>query len=578
MMHPIIDSILRPKWAYFGLQVLVCSLSFFYSETVRAQDFKITAVDSNPGYIGRERHIFFNVIGDQNEYLSSLQQKDVSLKVNGEPFANFQVAARKQLYHLTTAILVDSTAITPQALELVKASIKPYLSQKQGQDRILLNSNHPTSASKEFAQTIPDLDTQLSLIKFTPSPPQAIAKFIFDNVKIFPIADNRRWVITISSAHAFTQKYDDQEWEPLKIFLTTRKITPIHLLIESHASQSLLDSITQKTGGVAYTLKDLEELPKFLQKISAMQQSEYVLSYYLNLIGNKTHEVELKIQFGEESKVQQSDVTVVPIWPLSDSSFPLSGSLMILFAALAFIAWQVRDRKYLLFSHPEPGFQVLTPGEEDQFIALEAKNYTLDFLSEIKTKGGLRLSANLNKVTMVPHQGTFLLEDKNYKNALLINRRRIHRILLKNGDILDIGELTLLYRNENYQPTSIIGEDGNADEELTPIQSKKLKGPVRKDIPVLIAEKNKQENYLIKNITFIGSSSINDIVLKHPQVASKHAKIVRIGGQYKIQTMSTQEGTFVNNRRIEQRFLRDGDEISIGEYSFKFRMARTPSK
>ena len=81
------------------------------------------------------------------------------------------------------------------------------------------------------------------------------------------------------------------------------------------------------------------------------------------------------------------------------------------------------------------------------FIPLKPEVQTLELLSKINTGKKYRLSANLNRVTLTPHQNSFLLEDKNYKNALLINRRRSHRILLTNDDILDVGEMVLLYRN-----------------------------------------------------------------------------------------------------------------------------------
>ena len=87
----------------------------------------------------------------------------------------------------------------------------------------------------------------------------------------------------------------------------------------------------------------------------------------------------------------------------------------------------------------------------------------------------------------------------------------------------------------------------------------------------------KQEYALVRNVTSLGHSEINDVVLKTDQIALKHAKIIRVGGQYKAQNLSGLEGTFVNNRRIEQRFLRDGDEISIGNYKFKFSIGKNTS-
>ncbi|GIS36666.1 MAG: hypothetical protein Ct9H90mP8_0860 [Pseudomonadota bacterium] len=59
----------------------------------------------------------------------------------------------------------------------------------------------------------------------------------------------------------------------------------------------------------------------------------------------------------------------------------------------------------------------------------------LEFLNNLQTNRELRLSSNLNRVNLIKQQKTFLIEDKNYKNALLINRRRSHRTLLCNNDV-----------------------------------------------------------------------------------------------------------------------------------------------
>ena len=93
------------------------------------------------------------------------------------------------------------------------------------------------------------------------------------------------------------------------------------------------------------------------------------------------------------------------------------------------------------------GFQLLNLGERKPFISLKSEIQTLEFLNQIQTSKKYRLSANLTRVTLTPHQNTFVLEDKNYKNALLINRRRSHRTVLCDNDVLDVGEMILLFRN-----------------------------------------------------------------------------------------------------------------------------------
>ena len=71
---------------------------------------------------------------------------------------------------------------------------------------------------------------------------------------------------------------------------------------------------------------------------------------------------------------------------------------------------------------------------------------------------------------------------------------------------------------------------------------------------------------------------MNDIVIESDEVAMRHAKIYKIGKSWKIQNLQNHENTFVNGRRIDQRFLKDGDEVAIGDFIFKFITKKTQIK
>ncbi len=220
-----------------------------------------------------------------------------------------------------------------------------------------------------------------------------------------------------------------------------------------------------------------------------------------------------------------------------------------------------------------PGFKLLNLGENEMFIPLSPEVQTLEFLSKINTKKKYRLSSNLNRVTLTPHKNSFLLDDKNYKNALLINRRRSHRILLTNDDILDVGEMVLLYRNPDL---SFDHSTHSLDESIAkPAASAKIKGPVQKGTPILSFLGSEQKIPLIRNLNTMGTSNNNDIIIESNEVASRHAKIYKVGETWKIQNLHIHETTSVNGRRIDQRFLQDGDEVTIGDVLFKFNISKT---
>jgi len=256
-----------------------------------------------------------------------------------------------------------------------------------------------------------------------------------------------------------------------------------------------------------------------------------------------------------------------------ETSLTISESLLVFAGTvlLVFVLWLLQKPKVRIPS--SPGFQLLNIGEQGMFIPLKPEVQTLELLSQINTGKKYRLSANLNRVTLTPHQNSFLMEDKNYKNALLINRRRSHRILLCNDDILDVGEMVLLYRNPDLSSDNMQRNvDGSLD---LLVASAKLKGPVQKGTPILTFLGSQQKIPLIRNLNTMGTSNSNDIVIESNEVASRHAKIYKVGETWKIQNLHIHETTSVNGRRIDQRFLQDGDEVTIGDVLIRFNISKT---
>ena len=69
----------------------------------------------------------------------------------------------------------------------------------------------------------------------------------------------------------------------------------------------------------------------------------------------------------------------------------------------------------------------------------------------------------------------------------------------------------------------------------------------------------------------IGRNSDNDIVLDNRGVSRKHAMIEINPTNSVIIDNESLNGTFVNNRRVEEEILHEGDTITIGKYTMVFR-------
>ena len=261
---------------------------------------------------------------------------------------------------------------------------------------------------------------------------------------------------------------------------------------------------------------------------------------------------------------------VPPLQPIDPLQFGILLGLMLTLAGCLFWFWRSRSQP-VRKTEVELGFEIITPGENNRFLPLELKSYTLDYLNDVETKNKLRLSANLEKVALTPKQNSFYLEDRNSKNALLVNRRRMNKVLLQNEDVLDIGELTLLFRNRLPAFVLPSAEEGNPL--LYPRRSLTPKGPLPSSTASLRFLGNRQDFPLVRNIMILGRSETCDMVLEDFSVHLRHARIFRSGTVYKLQNLST-EGTYLNSRRVEQKELHDGDEIAVGRYVFIFQSGK----
>ncbi|HZL36020.1 MAG TPA: rhomboid family intramembrane serine protease [Tepidisphaeraceae bacterium] len=74
----------------------------------------------------------------------------------------------------------------------------------------------------------------------------------------------------------------------------------------------------------------------------------------------------------------------------------------------------------------------------------------------------------------------------------------------------------------------------------------------------------------------IGKQTGNPILLPGMQVSRSHCKLIRLDfgpSRWTLQDNASTNGVYVNAQRVTSHELRDGDEILIGDYEFKYRLA-----
>jgi pSer/pThr/pTyr-binding forkhead associated (FHA) protein len=75
----------------------------------------------------------------------------------------------------------------------------------------------------------------------------------------------------------------------------------------------------------------------------------------------------------------------------------------------------------------------------------------------------------------------------------------------------------------------------------------------------------------------IGRDSGNDVQIDNIAVSREHAKIIRGPNYYLIEDLNSTNGTFVNGKKINKKYLMENDEISIGKHSLQIILEEDPA-
>ena len=78
---------------------------------------------------------------------------------------------------------------------------------------------------------------------------------------------------------------------------------------------------------------------------------------------------------------------------------------------------------------------------------------------------------------------------------------------------------------------------------------------------------------LHQDITTIGRTAGNDIVIQDGTVSRNHARLFFHNGQWSIEDMGSANGTFVNGKRVERPIpLQSGDQLRLGDDFIAFEL------
>ncbi|MDT8445572.1 MAG: FHA domain-containing protein [bacterium] len=245
--------------------------------------------------------------------------------------------------------------------------------------------------------------------------------------------------------------------------------------------------------------------------------------------------------------------------------------LPLLVAGFAFIFFA--KTRYLQPPKKQLGFWSITPHKRQRFFPVDETIEHMEPVVNALAEPDTNVYSNLSKITLTHKPQGVYLEEKNYKISILINRRRSRRTYLNDGDILDMGELTLMFTST--EPPKYEDKPQTTGH-LIPRMRRAQGRPIKAYPSLIPADSRKKTYYLTKNLNFIGRSDTCDLVSKAKSIAPRHSKIEKVAGRYKISDLGTTGGTFVNGRRVDQKFLKDGDNIAFESVKYTFSLSGRP--
>lgn len=73
---------------------------------------------------------------------------------------------------------------------------------------------------------------------------------------------------------------------------------------------------------------------------------------------------------------------------------------------------------------------------------------------------------------------------------------------------------------------------------------------------------------LSQGILTVGRAEYNDLVVDSPTISHHHAKIITFNRTAYIEDMGSKNGTKVNGIKKQHQRLREGDQVTVGDYTF----------
>ncbi|MCE9624519.1 MAG: FHA domain-containing protein [Deltaproteobacteria bacterium] len=173
----------------------------------------------------------------------------------------------------------------------------------------------------------------------------------------------------------------------------------------------------------------------------------------------------------------------------------------------------------------------------------------------------------------------YFLSDLKSGNGTFLNNQKIRPMeknLLRSGDLIRIEDYEIRFILAEDNAEHPIEEDTDTDILEIKLIKKMLKTLDTDETPNIevlngVAAGKKLLIPDTKQEVVIGRDSNADLIIDENVISRLHVKMERKWGGIVIVDLQSKNGTFVNNDRVEEKLLRDGDKIMLGTVKLLYR-------
>jgi pSer/pThr/pTyr-binding forkhead associated (FHA) protein len=185
----------------------------------------------------------------------------------------------------------------------------------------------------------------------------------------------------------------------------------------------------------------------------------------------------------------------------------------------------------------------------------------------------LALSRRHAEVTM--RRGRFEVEDLGSQNGVFVNNERIDGPkALRDEDTITLGTYQFVFSSDRSGDPDIRGlKTGKKKVEVTQLEDPDDLEPPDQATPLLVLKYNDVElqRFPIYGECLVGRAKECDVQIAERRLSRRHCKLVFDNGRVTLEDLGSQNGTYVNRKRIPRRYdLEHGDVLNFAEYSILY--------